>query len=239
MLRIFVLEDQKESREALIKMLTDLGKEISVRSAGSLKEAKDMVFREEFDLFLLDINLNPEQREDTSGLSFAAWIRKIQKYEFTPIVMITSVASLEMSAYRQVHCYQYLIKPYQREEVEHLVQRLSVHLAENKENSIIVKKDGINYRVSCSDIIYIKAIPRGICICMKKNQMEVRYMTIRQILEMLPEEEFIQCHRMYVIHKKYVDYVDVVNQIIRMQGCTEEIEIGRTYKTEVKRRLYD
>lgn len=64
-------------------------------------------------------------------------------------------------------------------------------------------------------------------------------MTIRQILEMLPEEEFIQCHRMYVIHKKYVDYVDVVNQIIRMQGCTEEIEIGRTYKTEVKRRLYD
>lgn len=238
-MRIFILEDQKESREALEKMLTDLGEEIVVHSADNLKEAKDMVLREEFDLFLLDINLNPEQREDTSGLSFASWVRKIQKYEFTPIVMITSAASLEMSAYRQVHCYQYLIKPYQREEVEHLVQRLSVHLAEKKENSIIVKKDGINYRILCSDIIYIKAIPRGVCICMKKNSMEVRYLTIRQVQGMLPEEDFVQCHRMFVIHKKYVDYVDMVNQIIRMQGCSEEIEIGRTYKNEVKRRLYD
>lgn len=239
MIRIFILEDQQESRMALEKILQDLEEDTIVRSAGSLKEAKEMVLREEFDLFLLDINLHPEQREDTSGLTFAAWIRKIQKYEFTPIVMITSVASLEMSAYRQVHCYQYLIKPYQRDDVENIVRRLSMHLSGDNESSIVIKKDGINYRISCSDIIYIRAVHRGICIHLKKDQMEVRYMTIRKMLELLPEDDFIQCHRMFVINKRYVDYADMVNQIIHMQGCAEEVEIGKTYKAEVKRRLYD
>lgn len=239
MIRIFILEDQQEGRMALEKILQGLEEETVVRSAGSLEEGKKMVLREEFDLFLLDINLNPEQREDTSGLTFAAWIRKIQKYEFTPIVMITSVASLEMSAYRQIHCYQYLIKPYRKDEVENIVRRLAMHLTGTNESSIVVKKDGINYRISCSDIIFVKAVPRGICIYMKKDQMEVRYITMRKIVEMLPEEEFIQCHRIYVVNKRYVDYADMVNQIIHMQGCTEEVEIGKTYKADVKRRLYD
>lgn len=239
MIRVFILEDQKESREALEKILYDLEKKMIVRSAGSLEEGEEIVLREEFDLFLLDINLNPEQREDTSGLAFAAKIRKMGKYEFTPIVMITSVASLEMSAYRQVHCYQYLIKPYDKKEVENIVRRVVSHLERPREKSIVVKKDGINYQIPCDDIVYIHAITRGVCIHMKKEQMEVKYLTIRQLLEELPKDEFIQCHRMYVVHKKYVDYVDTVNQMIKMQGCRDEIEIGKTYKAELKRKIYD
>lgn len=65
-----------------------------------------------FDLFLLDVNLVKEDKEDSSGLIFAEEIRSIIKYEFTPVVMITSVASLEIEAYRRIHCYQYLLKPY-------------------------------------------------------------------------------------------------------------------------------
>jgi two-component system LytT family response regulator len=237
-MRVFILEDQKKSRMALERILRDLDEKIIVRSAGSEEEGEQIVLREEFDLFLLDINLHPEQREDTSGLIFAARLRGIEKYTFTPIVMITSVASLEMSAYRQIHCYQYLIKPYDRKEVENIVCRVAAHLEQPQKKSIVVKKDGINYRIPCDDIVYIRAVTRGVTICMKREQMEVKYLTLRQIMEQLPEE-FIQCHRMYVIHRKYVDYVDLVNQIIRMQGYKDEIEIGKTYKAEVKRRIYD
>ena len=67
--------------------------------------------------------------------------------------------------------------------------------------------------------------------------MKIPYLSIKQILAKLPEEQFIQCHRMYVVNRSYIDYVDIVNRIIRMKG-SQEVEIGVTYKTEIRGLLH-
>ena len=42
---------------------------------------------------------------------------------------------------------------------------------------------------------------------------------------------------MFAVNKAYVKYYDLVNQIIQVEGYQEGIDIGVTYKTEVRRLL--
>ena len=67
--------------------------------------------------------------------------------------------------------------------------------------------------------------------------MEVPYLSIRQLMDKLPKQEFFECHRMFAVNKAYVKYYDLVNQIIQVEGYQEGIDIGVTYKTEVRRLL--
>ncbi len=238
MAEILVLEDDRASREALVSMLCAISGHVAVKEAESLAEARLLLNgTTTFDLFLLDVNLNICQAEDASGLVFAEEVRRIAEYEFTPIVMLTSVASLEMDAYRKVHCYQYILKPYEAGEVEAVTRKVLAHARAEEKPYIVVKKDGINYKIFCEDIVFIRAIPRGVCICMRQEQMNVPYLSIRQLLDRLPKQEFFQCHRMYVINKNYVIYYDMVNQMIQAEGYEEKIDIGVTYKGEVRRLL--
>lgn len=236
MARILILEDEEQSREALTSMLQNMSSEVTVDAAADLATARLLLDSTvSFDLFLLDINLCPQDTEDKSGLLFAEEIRAIRQYEFTPLVMITSIAGLEIDAYRKLHCYQYIVKPYVQEEIQELVDKVLFHIQAEQQPSIIVKKEGINYKISCDEIVYCKAISRGVCICMKKEQMEVPYLSIRQLLEKLPKNLFFQCHRMFVVNKNAVRYYDLVNQVIQVEGYDTTIDIGVTYKAEVRR----
>ena len=238
MARIFVLEDNKQSRETLKNMLCHISAEITVDTAADLAKARLLLHSTvSFDLFLLDVNLVKEDREDSSGLVFAEEIRSIIKYEFTPVVMITSVAALEIEAFRKIHCYQYILKPYSEDEVKAVVKKVLSHVRAEEKPYIIVKKDGINYKILCEEIVYCRAIPRGICLYLKGEKMEVPYLSIRQLMDKLPKQEFFQCHRMFAVNKAYVKYYDLVNQIIQVEGYQEGIDIGVTYKTEVRRLL--
>ncbi len=71
MLRILVLEDETYSREALRKILQEISQEITVYAAADLVSARLLLDTVSFDLFLLDVNLNPENSTDCSGIEFA------------------------------------------------------------------------------------------------------------------------------------------------------------------------
>lgn len=236
MARIFVLEDDEQSREALKKMLCPLAADIEVDTAPGLADARLLLYGDyEYDLFLLDVNLEKEKDNDALGLVFAEEIRCMAKYEFTPLVMITSVAHLELEAYRKIHCYQYILKPYDEQEIRDMVGKVLFHIRGREKPHIIVKKNGINYKILCQDIVFCKAVPRGVCLYLKREQMEVSYLSVRQLLDKLPRPDFFQCHRMYVVNRAYVKYFDLVNQMIEVEGYQEKIDIGVTYKTELRR----
>lgn len=234
MIRILVLEDNKDSLKALQSMIEKISADIFVTTVENREDAeKALTVKESYHAFLLDINLNEADTKDISGLDFAKKIRSMRQYAFTPIVMITSLANLELKAYRELHCYQYIVKPYQEEEIQKLIRKLLFQTGEISEPFVLIKKDGINYKLLCKDIIAIKAIPRGIDIVLCKETMSVHYVTIKQLIEKLPQELFVQCHRMFVVNRDYIDYVDMVNGLICMKNGMEA-EIGVTYKTRIK-----
>lgn len=239
MTKLMILEDNKDSLKALQIIIERVSADITVVAVSSLEEARKTLQEEKelFSAFLLDINLKESDTEDTSGLTFAGEVRNIRQYAFTPIVMITSLASLELQAYRELHCYQYIVKPYQEEEIQKLIRKLLFQTGEASTPFVLIKKDGINYKLFCKDIVCIRAIPRGVSIVLPKEEMKVRYLTIKQLIEKLPKEQFLQCHRMFVVNRDHIDYVDMVNGLIHMKNGTQA-EIGVTYKNKVKEALH-
>ena len=236
MINILILEDQKDSREALEKMIASYGRaeEIDVDSAATFVEAMELLENKKtYNGFFVDINLDIENEDDKSGIEFARKIRENRKYEFTPIIMVTSIASLEMTSFREIHCYQYIVKPYDKKTIEDVIRKIVMHDKVVEEKYIIVKKDGINYKLKCDAIQYVQAITRGVQIKLSKEFVKVPYLTIKEFMKKVDEEDFIQCHRMYVVNKKHIVSFDVVNRMISLEDGNT-VEIGVTYKDKIK-----
>ncbi len=238
MTRILILEDSKDCLKAITAMVEGVSDQVLATPTNSLEEARAALEKAQqpFQAFLLDINLNEEDNTDSSGITFAREIRMKKEYAFTPIVMVTSLANMELTAYREIQCYQYLIKPYHEEDIDRLVGKLLFlsHQGEIRENYVIVKKDGVNYKLFCKDIICVKAVPRGVCFVLAKEEMKVPYLSIKQLLEKLPKEKFLQIHRMCVVNQDFIEYVDTVNGLICLKNG-DQAEIGVTYKNELRR----
>lgn len=236
MITVLVLEDCKESRVALETIISNYRDDLRVLSASSYEQAMLRLEQaEDIRLFFLDINLDEHDKGDQSGLQFAKQVRKISQYAFTPIVFLTSMADLELVSYRETQCYNYLKKPYDETGVISVLKKVLEQAEEKKKQLITIKKDGINYRMETNDILWIEAVPRGIKLGLKGEELEVRYLSIKQILARLPATQFIQCHRMYVVNRNAIDYIDLVNQMIRIKKVTKTIEIGVTYKSAIRR----
>ena len=240
MTRILILEDSKDCLRAITAMVEKVSDKVSAVPVNSLEEARAALndAQQPFQAFLLDINLNMNDNEDISGITFAREVRMKREYAFTPIVMITSLANMELTAYRELHCYQYLVKPYDETDIEKLIGKLLFlsQQGETRDAFVVVKKDGVNYKLFCKDIVCIKAIPRGVNFVLAKESMKVHYISIKQLLDKLPKENFLQVHRMCVVNQDYIDYVDTVNGLISMKNG-ERIEIGVTYKSDIKKKL--
>lgn len=236
MIHVLVLEDDRTSLEVLEKILTEYSADICVHKASTYHEAKDLLDLDiRYGLFLLDVNLSGDDREDIGGIIFAREVREKFQYTFTPIVMVTAVGAMEMQAYRELHCYQYIMKPFHREQVEEVIEKVLAKENREKPPTVVIKKDGINYQVKCEDIRYIEAIHRGICIHMKKENWNVPYVTLKQMLSKVPKDMFVQCHRMFAVNKREVEYYDTVNRIVKLKNCEDSVEIGVTYKTGIGR----
>ena len=236
-MNVLILEDNKESLRALAELLKQISGEIEVYTASSAERAMVSAEEETIDLFLLDINLNIRDDNDTSGLDFAKKLREQVKYAFTPIVFITSYPAFELNSYRQTGCYSFITKPFRRSEVEKIVRRLlnSENTQETDEKFITVKKDGINYRLKQADIVYISAISRGVCINMRKESLDIKYLTIKESLELLKDSpEFVQCHRNAIVNLHYVESFDAVNRMLTLTGIRDVVEVGVTYKQAIK-----
>lgn len=240
MMKILILEDSKVCLKAITAMIEKVSEDLDAVPVNSLDEARAALnaAQQPFQAFLIDINLDMENSGDTSGITFAREVRMRKEYAFTPIVMVTSLANMELMAYRELHCYQYLVKPYNEEDIEKLANRLLFlsQQGQAKEEYVIVKKDGINYKLFCRDIVCIKAVPRGVSFVLVKEEMKVPYLSIKQLLGKLPEEKFLRVHRMCVVNQDFISYVDMVNGIISMR-YGGEVDIGVTYKNEIRKQL--
>lgn len=238
MTTVLILEDCKQSITALTTIMKEYREDIHVLFASTYNEAMLLLKEEsQIDIFFLDINLDIHHSEDQSGLLFAKKIRESCKYAFTPIVFITSSAELELVSYRETQCYRYLTKPYEKETVLQTLEKVIQSTHKSETLQITVKKDGVNYRIKVEEILCIEAIPRGIRIYLHDESLELKYVSMKQILEKLPQELFVQCHRMYAVNVDAIDYVDTVNRLIQIKGVLKMIEIGVTYKTEMRRLL--
>jgi DNA-binding LytR/AlgR family response regulator len=131
----------------------------------------------------------------------------------------------------QVQAVDYLLKPFSPERFRQATER-AFQLFQMKRQSLNAGMDFIFIRVDYNlvkillhEIIFIEGLDDYLKIHRDGQQPLVVRMTMKAMLEKLPESHFIRVHRSYIVPLKKIEKVR--NRMIQIAG--EEIPIGNSF----------
>lgn len=227
---VLLLEDNEKSRKMLVSLLKEVDSEITVLEAENVISAYGYAMRYIIHLFILDIIIDTSVRGDTSGITFASRIREIRKYKSTPIIFISSLEDPKLFTYSELHCFQYIEKPYNSEKVINKVKEaLGIEYEDEKDRRICFRKEGLLLPVKLSNIIYIMCEKPYTRIYMVNDTLEVSYQSLRKIIEIINSDTFVLCNRSTLVNKDYIEAIDITNKLLKMQYTDKQLLLGEAY----------
>ncbi len=233
-----ILEDNVKSYEMLAGMLKKIDDTVHILYAPTLEEAYRYAMEYSIQLFLLDIILKHDGPTDLSGIRFADIIRKLPRYEFTPIIFITAMEDPHMYAYSDLHCYSFIEKPYDIEETEKILrQALRIPVQSDRKETIFFRVDNVLFKKKLDEIVYIENSRRCRMLYAVDGELKLPYKPCRDILLELGMDRFIQCSRFGIVNCEYVVNIDKSNLYLQLRGIEKRIGIGRAYLDQVIRKL--
>lgn len=227
---ILLVEDHVDQLEYLKTSIKRVDSKLELLSATTIQDAELLVEENEISAFFLDIQL-----PDGSGIEFAKKLRDTKKYHLTPIVFITGLITKELDAFRNTHCYDYIVKPFSYERIVEIIKRLFLDFVDDSmdEKHVILEYKGVRQRLELKEIIYIESRRRKLFIVTHNEVIDYKVMGIPKFLESL-DERFVQVHQSFAINRDYIEKTDVPQSLIKMKKIEELIPIGRSYRRKVK-----
>lgn len=221
MIKCLIIEDQLPARQILQKYISDAGHLELVEIFSNALDALEYLHDHKVDLIFLDIHL-----PRLSGIDFLA-VLKDQPY----VILTTAFPDYALHGY-ELDVVDYLLKPFSFKrflnavkKVERLMKKVSASAESIKAGSILVKVGYDMVRIKLDEITHIQADGDYTNIFCRNKKYYVSH-SLKYWSDTLPEEQFLQVHRSYVVNifevKKASSNDVVVNNVI--------IPLGRVYK---------
>lgn len=228
---VLIIEDEKHSRTALINITKKCDENCNIFDTDNVSEAYRYAMEQDIDLFLIDIILDKQNRHDASGMIFAERMRQLDRYKYTPIIFITSLVDQGLNALHNIHCYNYIEKPFDIQKVQqNIIDALGAPSAEDREiTSFTFHKDGVLFHIPVEKIMYYETHGRKSYIHLKDEIIEIPYKSCKSIQSELPRKDFLKCNGSTVVNKKYLYMSDKMNRYITLTNG-ETLEISRVMK---------
>lgn len=235
MSNVLIVEDEMITAKGLEAIIKSIDSQLKVDMTAYAREALSMAKSNDYDVFLLDIQL-----KDYSGFDLAHEIREIDKCKLTPIIFITAIPSRELMAFKQIHAYDYIIKPFKEEEVINSLETIikyGINMDTKKEDKYLkLKQRDFSYLIRQDEIIYLEYKNRRLFIKTIKDEFDISTYTLKQILKEL-ENKFLQCHRGFIINTDYIEKIDKTEDNIYLKGISDTIPIGRAFKESIRSKI--
>ncbi len=236
MKRILILEDNEVVIEHLKLLVAELEVKCDVYATHNLQDAYQYILDNSVDLFVIDIILDTSRPGDTSGLKFVNNLRKIERYAFVPVIIVTSLEDPKLYTYEKLHCYSFIEKPFDSQAVKNIIEKCLRFPGKNSDNQTLgLRKDGIILAVETKNIVYAECINHITHIHMNNGEiLKIPYLTLKKLLQETADYNIVQCSRNTLINKSFVCNVDHTNRIIQMKDNHGRVEIGIMFKKCIK-----
>ncbi len=215
---IILVEDDDMQREILRKMIVTKYEAIEIYEADSENSALEIINKYDINIFLIDISL-----KESSGLELATKIRNIPKYELSPLIFLTTHVDYMLQAFKQIHCYDYIIKPYNKEDVLAMLNKFILYentslnnsndnLNKNNDRKVsIILKNGIYAVIKIDDIVFIEIKGRVVEVNTINGIYEANNTSLKKIMKLIDCKYIIQSHRAFAINKNYICKIEKIN----------------------------
>ncbi|WP_211746986.1 LytTR family DNA-binding domain-containing protein [Paenibacillus sp. Marseille-Q4541] len=236
-MNILIAEDEPHIEKLLVSCVQEVAPAAAVYTTGRSSEALNIAHNQAIDLFILDIQL-----EDYKGTQLAHELRSMERYSYTPIVFATALANEELTAYRQIKCYSFLIKPFTKEEVINVMRdtvRYSQHLALEERQTpkmLRIEQKSYIFEYEQDHIVYIESFGKHLELHVKSaKEGDIRSdrisgLSLKKMTEMLSDDTFVQCHKSYIINSSYISKIDKSEGLVELTGVREAIPIGNKFR---------
>ncbi|MBM7872089.1 DNA-binding LytR/AlgR family response regulator [Clostridium pascui] len=239
---ILLVEDDINQRRNLKKMLQEIDCDLKIYEAQDKDEALEILNNDTIELFFIDISL-----KNSSGLDLALELREIAKYEFSWIVFLTTHVQYMLKAFKEIHCYDYIIKPYEKDEVIKLTKKLlsstyinNIPINERKYAVFEIKK-GISIRVYIDEIIFIEMSLRTCVVHTTQGKYEIKRLTLKKALELINSDDIMQCHKSFAVNINYINRIESISSRlsnIYFDNYNKTALLGYMFKNIVEERFY-
>lgn len=238
-MNILLVEDEKIQREALASIIKSNFVDVRIYEAVSKKEALKIIGEKDVHLFFIDIRL-----KDSSGLDLAKKIRQHDNHSLTGIVFVTGELIHIIEAFKNIHCYDFIVKPYKEKDIINIVDVFlnSTPLRSIKEGkySFIDIDSNISIKLYHNDIIYIEYIDKCCYIHTMSGIYNIKRTSLVKLLKSLSDDEIIQTHRSFAVNMKYVTEIEKTYEKvwgIKMRGSEDIVLLSYTYRQAFLRRI--
>ncbi|MBW9159128.1 LytR/AlgR family response regulator transcription factor [Clostridium tagluense] len=211
-MNILIVEDDNTQRRNLKKMILEVDKTLLIYEAEDKDEALKISIDNTIDIFYIDIGL-----KNSSGLDLAIDLRKICKYEFSWIIFLTTHVEYITLAFKEVHCYDYILKPYNKQELIDISKRIILHEGNNsktvmeRKHVVFDLKDGVFVKIYVDDIFFIEVNIRTCTVHSKKGEYEVKGLSLKQALKLTNSKDIIQSHKSFAVNINYISKIEKIN----------------------------
>ena len=179
-----------------------------------------------YQLYLLDIEMG-----GITGMELAYEIRKRDATAL--IIFLTSHAEKMPEAF-EVNAFHYLVKPVAEEKCRQVLRRAASWL--DRDKSFFRFQSGRKeYMVECADILYLESRGRKILVRTDRELQEY-YGTLKDALESLRTEGFVQIHQAYLINMHHLEGVE--RECVTMRDGTE-LPVSRTFRKPFQKTYQD
>jgi DNA-binding LytR/AlgR family response regulator len=179
------------------------------------------------DLVFLDIHMPA-----ISGMSLAK-----QLPENIMVIFTTAFSEYAVNSY-ELDAIDYLVKPINLPRLQKAVDKaidyknLTGKASNTASRSIFIRADLSLVKVNLDEVLYIEGLANYVQIQLLGKKPIISRLTMKQILEKLPDGEFLRVHRSFIVPIQRVTAVRL--GMIYLQEKT--IPVGRTYLEDVNTR---
>ena len=224
-----ILEDEIPAQNILKNFI---GKLPNVELRGVFKaaiEANAFLNTNTVDLVFLDVNL-----PDISGLDFIKTIKNPPA-----VIMTTAYPDYAVDSFTLDTIVDYLVKPFSFDRFlkavnksENFTKKIVSNSKENKNETLFLNVDKTHHKIIVNDILYLESDRNYITILTKTQKLS--YIdSLKNWRGKLPESDFVQIHKSFIINRNYVDKVSG-NEIYVNE---KKLPIGRSFKQELLKLL--
>lgn len=222
MIKAIALDDEPPALD-VIESFCSLTDEIDlVKTFTRDDEAMKYLSNFPVDLLFLDINM-----PSISGIDFKKGLKADTMVIFTTAYSEFAVEGFNLNA------VDYLLKPFTPERFLQAVEKAKAYYqilhqnALSKPEYISIRAEYSLVNVALTDIIFIEGLDDYLKIHLRDQKPLLPRMTLKALMEKLPQSDFVRVHRSYIVPLAKIE--SVRNRLIFING--EEIPIGTSYES--------
>lgn len=236
LIRILAIEDDPIYAESLRLVLEELGY-LLIEVTDDIHEFFRLIKATLPDILLIDIDLGLEM----DGIQLA---EKVNQEVEIPFLFVTSYKdSQTVLRAKDVLPAAYITKPYEPASLQaaveiamkqpKTVQRNLVDLPANTQSFFLKEEEGLT-KVRLDEILFIEVNEKYCTFHLAHGSIKVN-IRLKEILDRLPDQEFVQVHRSYVVAVNYIDLVD--SNFHKVLIGDHAIPVGRSFRVGLQLRI--